>query len=91
MTVGARVDELITQSHHLCDAGWGPCLDQVDELNRKKGVLSGHDVPPHPRYEKRPAEPLHPLAGSCGYCNEDDTARDDMPRCSRCKIIRREA
>ncbi|KAL1948726.1 hypothetical protein VTO73DRAFT_10532 [Trametes versicolor] len=78
------------QLHFVCD---------MDEPHVRKGLATMHGMlqqmggaGPMPSLPKRPAGVSYPLAGSCAFCERDDTASEDesaqLDRCSGCRMTR---
>ncbi|OJT07670.1 hypothetical protein TRAPUB_1469 [Trametes pubescens] len=86
---------LVTHAHFIC---------HIDEPHVRKGLIATHGMlqrlgsagpmPPYASLPKRPAGVVFPLAGSCAFCERDETAggdRDGEPqlgRCSGCRMTR---
>lgn len=71
----------------MCTTSDGPCKDQIDELLTDTSMMQGQlhiptPVPPLPPGEK------FPLAGSCAFCHDEDSATKNLSRCGRCKMTR---
>ena len=55
-----------------------------DRLNSQHGWLMG----PHPPHMSKPPDEIYPLGASCATCKMDESAREDMKRCSACRMTR---
>lgn len=81
------------QLHFICD---------LDEPHVRKGLTAMHGMlqqmggaGPMPSFNSLPKRPVggtYPLAGSCAFCERDDTASADedvqLDRCSGCRMTR---
>ncbi|KAJ7248245.1 hypothetical protein B0H12DRAFT_1123755 [Mycena haematopus] len=73
--------------HNVCDAGAGPCAEQVQQTSAEMARLSG--VPPStPPRPNLPGEKF-PLSSSCAVChNETEKSRKSLKQCSKCELTR---
>ncbi|KAJ7318197.1 hypothetical protein DFH08DRAFT_917638 [Mycena albidolilacea] len=74
--------------HNICDAGAGPCAEQVYQSSAEMARLSG--VPPSPRPPpKLYSEEKFPLSSSCAVCNNDtEKSRKNLKQCAKCELTR---
>ncbi|OJT07669.1 hypothetical protein TRAPUB_1468 [Trametes pubescens] len=81
---------LIIYVHFVCD---------MDQPHVREGLTAMHGMlqqlraaGPMPSLPKRPAGVSYPLAGSCAFCERDETASGDeevqLDRCSGCRMTR---
>ncbi|KAG9011052.1 hypothetical protein FRB94_008967 [Tulasnella sp. JGI-2019a] len=78
---------LVVYIHHVCDAGPGPCLDQLNALQRLMEQTTGQPSVTPPPIAKPPGIE-YPLASSCGLCHDETSAGKAMSKCGKCKLIR---
>ncbi|KAG9040029.1 hypothetical protein FRB95_004501 [Tulasnella sp. JGI-2019a] len=78
---------IIVFVHFLCDAGYGPCLDSFDEMNKERSEALGHPFVPQ-RRRAGPGQPLEPMSTTCAGCHDDKTSGMELSQCSRCHLTR---
>ncbi|KIM92367.1 hypothetical protein PILCRDRAFT_810421 [Piloderma croceum F 1598] len=76
--------------HHICEAGGGPCHEQIKAQTMMMRIQSGAPGSPAPHLPMPSGVTSFPLAGSCANCQKDETAKADfsISRCGKCKLIR---
>ncbi|KAF7368837.1 MYND-type domain-containing protein [Mycena venus] len=79
---------LVSYVHNVCDAGTGPCAEQVRQLNTYGAGMSGSPlVSVWPPKENEEVQFL--LSSSCAFCNnETEESCQSLQRCSKCRLIR---
>ncbi|KAJ6617517.1 hypothetical protein B0H10DRAFT_1797148 [Mycena sp. CBHHK59/15] len=74
--------------HSVCDAGSGPCSEQLREANAEMGRLTGCPPTTLDRIPKVKGE-NYPMSASCAVChNETEESRKTLKQCSRCELTR---
>ncbi|CAL1697240.1 unnamed protein product [Somion occarium] len=73
--------------HNICDAGVGRCSETLRSIQAEAALFAtgGPGLPPR---LPPAADGQYPLAASCARCKREETAEQDLQRCSRCKLIR---
>jgi hypothetical protein len=80
---------LLFQVHHVCDAGAGPCSEQLREINAYMAEASGFPPSGLPRQPKRKGQEKFPMSSSCAVChNEADESRKNLKQCAKCELTR---
>ncbi|KAJ7917971.1 hypothetical protein B0H13DRAFT_1449209, partial [Mycena leptocephala] len=75
--------------HHICDAGAGPCSEQLREINAYMAEASGFPPSGLPRQPKRKGQEKFPMSSSCAVChNEADESRKNLKQCAKCELTR---
>jgi len=74
-----------TQVHHVCSAGRGPCLDKLRMVKAQTALMTGSIPMMDPEWADLEAE--FPLSASCAHCKDPNMAKEDLNRCSQCKLV----
>ena len=62
------------QVHHICEAGGGPCHEQIKAQTMMMRIQSGAPGSRTPHLPMPPGVTSFPLAGSCANCQRDERA-----------------
>ncbi|EPQ50604.1 hypothetical protein GLOTRDRAFT_118283 [Gloeophyllum trabeum ATCC 11539] len=77
---------------HVCDSDNPPCQAELQAAQAQMALRSGQPPRGGATQIPRPPGVVYPLASSCAYCKEDNTAdiREStvLNRCSGCKLTR---
>jgi len=72
--------------HNVCDAGTGPCAEQLRQVDVHMALMSGFPPSGPPRPRATPGETF-PLSSSCATChNETEESLQSLQRCSVCHL-----
>ncbi|KAJ6460978.1 hypothetical protein C8R45DRAFT_536450 [Mycena sanguinolenta] len=79
----------ISYVHNVCDAGTGPCAEQLKQLHTAMGQETGCPPRTFPRLNLPPGSDKFPLSGSCAVCHDEtEKSRKNLKQCSRCELTR---
>lgn len=78
--------KLIAYVHLVCNAVTGPCYEKLQMVSMETAIMTG--CPPSTPPPFTTANIIFPLAASCGNCKDPNTAKRELNRCSKCKLIR---
>ncbi|KAJ7148884.1 hypothetical protein C8R46DRAFT_916588, partial [Mycena filopes] len=77
---------VLSQVHNICDAGEGPCYEELRKSAAYVARISGVPPvgPPLPRTQE-----TYPMSASCLVCNnEASESRKSLKKCARCELTR---
>ncbi|KAJ6551702.1 hypothetical protein B0H19DRAFT_950154 [Mycena capillaripes] len=75
--------------HHVCDAGTGPCAEQLRAVNAEVGRLTGFPPTGLPVQARIKGGETYPLSSSCAVChNEAEESRKSLKQCAKCELTR---
>ncbi|KAJ7653205.1 hypothetical protein DFH06DRAFT_918405, partial [Mycena polygramma] len=74
--------------HNICDAGEGPCAEQMRQINVEMARKTGQ--PPNKLPHELPrTQAQYPMTSSCAVChNEADASRRTLKQCAKCELTR---
>lgn len=77
-----------TQVHSMCDASRGECRDTLAAVNEEMGRSTGCPLNVVPQPPRPAGATQFPLAASCAFCEQEETATKRLKQCTRCKVTR---